>query len=239
MTEPDNFLSRWSRRKRAAAEDIAEPEQSAAAGETALEAGEAPAPAGAPAAREPSQAPADAEFDLSQLPPLDSIGPDTDVSVFLRPGVPSALRHAALRRVWTADPAIRDFKGLAENDWDFNDPNAIPGFGKLDADFDVRKMVAQVFGEKPPEEPAVPEPPPAAEEQPAQASQQSDTSTEASAAVEPASAEPAKVESCVLEKELVRREEFVASQQVNSTYSDGDNKPRRHGGALPQVFPEY
>jgi len=35
------------------------------------------------------------------------------------------------RRAWAADPAIRDFKGLAENAWDFTDPTAMPGFGEL------------------------------------------------------------------------------------------------------------
>jgi TorA maturation chaperone TorD len=32
------------------------------------------------------------------------------------------------------DPAIRDFIGIAENQWDFNDPTAMPGFGPLRAD---------------------------------------------------------------------------------------------------------
>ena len=42
------------------------------------------------------------------------------------------MSRAALRRAWAADPAIRDFVGLAENAWDFNDPHAMPGFGPLD-----------------------------------------------------------------------------------------------------------
>ena len=29
------------------------------------------------------------------------------------------------------DPAIRNFRGLSENDWDFTDPNGVPGFGPL------------------------------------------------------------------------------------------------------------
>jgi hypothetical protein len=52
-----------------------------------------------------------------------------DVTQFLRAGVPAELTRAALRRTWATDPAIRDFIGIAENQWDFNDPNAIPGFG--------------------------------------------------------------------------------------------------------------
>ena len=69
----------------------------------------------------------------------------TDVTAFLQQGVPAELTRAALRRVWTADPAIRDFVGLAENAWDFTDPAAMPGFGPLEATDEVRRMVAQVI----------------------------------------------------------------------------------------------
>jgi hypothetical protein len=52
-----------------------------------------------------------------------------------------------LRKVWTTDPAIRDFIGIAENQWDFTDPNAMPGFGPLQEGDDVAKLVAQAMGE--------------------------------------------------------------------------------------------
>ena len=70
--------------------------------------------------------------DLSSLPPIESIDAATDITAFLRKEFRRKLRHAALRRAWSADPAIRGFVGLAENAWDFNDPNAMPGFGPLD-----------------------------------------------------------------------------------------------------------
>lgn len=38
---------------------------------------------------------------------------------------------ASLRQAWRTDPAIRDFVEVAENQWDFNDPAALPGFGPL------------------------------------------------------------------------------------------------------------
>ncbi len=72
-------------------------------------------------------------FDPASLPPIESIAADTDISAFLQPGVPSDVRNAALRRAWSVDPAISNFKGLQENDWDFNDPNGIPGFGPLES----------------------------------------------------------------------------------------------------------
>src|SRR5262249_4381584 len=77
-------------------------------------------------------------FDVAQLPPLDSIGPETDIAAFLRKEVPPDLTRAALRRAWTSDPAIRDFVGLVENGWDFNDPSAMAGFGTISAEEVVR-----------------------------------------------------------------------------------------------------
>jgi len=113
------FLARWSRRKREARAvvDAPPPEQA--------EAPNSPPPATA-------AHPKDVEVDLSSLPPIESITGATDITAFLRRGIPPELSRAALRRAWAADPAIRDFVGLAENAWDFNDPNAMPGFGPLD-----------------------------------------------------------------------------------------------------------
>jgi hypothetical protein len=60
--------------------------------------------------------------------------------------VPAELTRAALRRTWTSDPAIRDFVGIAENQWDFNDPNAIPGFCPLLATENVPAVLTQALG---------------------------------------------------------------------------------------------
>src|SRR6266853_5171341 len=115
------FLARWSRRK-----------QEARSGNAA------PAPAEPMQAHEPTPPSGTAEIppnpdpDLSSLPPIESIDAANDITAFLRKGIPQELSRAALRRAWSADPAIRDFIGLAENAWDFNDPNAMPGFGPLD-----------------------------------------------------------------------------------------------------------
>jgi hypothetical protein len=149
MTDRENFLERWSRRKRTAAESSDAPkprpvQQStdaapAAAPAVSAKRGEAEAPASQSAAP---------EFDLTKLPPLDSITSATDVRVFLTPGVPQHLTRAALRRAWTADPAIRDFVGLQDYDWDFVTPGAIPGFSDLPANYDVREMLSQVLGDQ-------------------------------------------------------------------------------------------
>ena len=84
---------------------------------------------------------------VSFLSPLT--GTATAQELFIhRDGGPDELQPAALRRAWTADPAIRSFRGLQENDWNFNEPG-VPGFGGLGPEVDVKGMVAKVFGEAP------------------------------------------------------------------------------------------
>jgi hypothetical protein len=130
----EQFLARWSRRKQEARAGYAEP---------APEGAEAQGPAPSEAAAEPVPQ----ETDLSELPPIESIDAATDIVAFLRKGVPQELSRAALRRAWSADPAIRDFVGLAENAWDFNDPNAMPGFGPLDCSAkQVDALVRRIVG---------------------------------------------------------------------------------------------
>jgi hypothetical protein len=79
------------------------------------------------------------------LPPLDSISGKTDLRAFFDKGVPAELTVAALRRGWSADLAIRDFIGLSENSWDFNDPGGIPGFGILEPE-ETQRLLAQLTG---------------------------------------------------------------------------------------------
>ncbi|MDI3562879.1 DUF3306 domain-containing protein [Bradyrhizobium sp. Arg816] len=86
----------------------------------------------------------DRPFDPASLPSIESIAAHTDIAAFLQTGVPAELTRLALRRAWATDPAIRDFVGIAENQWDFNDPNAIPGFGPLDPADNVADLVARM-----------------------------------------------------------------------------------------------
>jgi hypothetical protein len=130
MTEED-FLKRWSRRKREVAKAEAEPPAEAKPAE--------------PQPQPDATRTTEPEFDLASLPPIESISALTDVTAFLRAGVPAELTRAALRRVWTADPAIRNFVGLAENAWDFTDPDAMPGFGPLESTEEIRQMIAKVI----------------------------------------------------------------------------------------------
>ena len=140
MSEEEKFLTRWSRRKRETEEDSArEAEQDPAPSTPDAETGVSPAPA------KPSAPDAEPAFDPASLPPLESIVANSDIRAFLRPGVPAGLTRAALRRAWSADPAIRDFIGLSENSWDFTAPDGVPGFGPLDP-AEVPRLLAEVFG---------------------------------------------------------------------------------------------
>ncbi len=85
--------------------------------------------------------------ELAQLPSLDALTAATDLTPFLRAGVPRALRNAALRRMWSVDPAIRDFVSEArEYAYDWNTPGGVPGTGGAISAEDVRAMVEKVFG---------------------------------------------------------------------------------------------
>jgi hypothetical protein len=157
MNNPENFLTRWSRRKHAAALEREETVSSVA-------------PSAAPLAEAPGNErtagterlddgsgilpstglnPAAPPFDPLSLPSIESITGDTDIRGFLAPGVPPELTRAALRRAWTADPKIRDFVGLADYDWDFNAPGSMVGFGSLEMTDELRRMAAQIVGPAP------------------------------------------------------------------------------------------
>jgi len=81
------------------------------------------------------------------LPPVEAIGAATDVRGFLKPGVPADLARAALRRAWASDPAIRDFIGIADNQWDFTKPDGVPGFGPLRITPDLERLLTELFGD--------------------------------------------------------------------------------------------
>jgi hypothetical protein len=127
MSEED-FLARWSRRKQQSRAEPAKP---------------VPAQPTAPSETKEDET----ELDLSSLPSIDEINAATDIKAFLAKGIPRDLSRAALRRAWATDPAIRDFVGLAENAWDFNDPNAMPGFGPLNCSSEeLAELVDRIVG---------------------------------------------------------------------------------------------
>jgi hypothetical protein len=136
------FLARWSQRKREAEQP--EPKPAVAADDAAA--------ASAPVAE--GDAAQEVEFDLSSLPKLEELTGTTDITAFLRKGVPEHLRNEALRKSWALDPAIRNYVNPAlEYAYDWNTPGGVPGTGELGAGFDVARMVSQIMGGEPSDPP--------------------------------------------------------------------------------------
>jgi hypothetical protein len=204
MTAPENPLARWSRLKR-----------------QTISSGSAGADLGDPESRSVDLATTEPEAELDKdpedLPSIDAITVETDIRAFLKSRVPAELTRAALRRAWASDPAIRDFIGIAENQWDFNDPTSIPGFGPLQGNDDISALLRQAFGQTAEFAGAITELPvevaPAAPEIVSQidASDQADSPGAWDAAIERAEIEP-------------------DTEQASSA----PPKRRTHGGALPR-----
>jgi len=133
----EDFLKRWSRRKR----DVAEVERV-----PADFAHESAAPKGDERSIEPVE-PLEPVFDLKKLPPIESITAATDIRPFLAPGVPVDIARAALRRAWSVDRRIRDFVGLADYDFDYHVVGGAAGFGPLEMTDELRRAVARIVGE--------------------------------------------------------------------------------------------
>jgi Protein of unknown function (DUF3306) len=146
MTDSDHgddnkgFLARWSQRKQEAKQPEAKPDAPAAGAEA-----------------QPPEAKTDGveEFDLSSLPKLDEMTGSTDITAFLRKGVPENLRNEALRKSWALDPAIRNYVNPAlEYAYDWNTPAGVPGNSELGAGVDVARLVSQIMGDPPASEAA-------------------------------------------------------------------------------------
>jgi Protein of unknown function (DUF3306) len=207
MTDSDHsdddkgFLKRWSQRKQEAKQP--EPKPDAPAAEAA-----AP-PAG------DVQTDAAPEFDLSSLPKLDELTGSTDITAFLRKGVPEHLRNAALRKSWALDPAIRNYVNPAlEYAYDWNTPGGVPGSGELGAGVDVARMVSQIMGGGSPGEAAA-----AANE----------TANASANAAQPLSQDDATQDT---QPELPTQALRLGNEAVS------DNSDDRHGGAVAEPAPK-
>ncbi|WP_337875619.1 DUF3306 domain-containing protein [Elioraea sp.] len=138
--EGEGFLARWSRLKRAAraAAAPAEPSTEGPPAEAPL-----PPPEGAAAAAEEA-------VDLSALPRIEDLTAESDITAFLRKGVPVGLRNAALRRVWSLDPTIRDFIGPVDYGWDWNTPGGVPDFvDGIGEGPEIRALAERLFSPAP------------------------------------------------------------------------------------------
>lgn len=245
MSDPENFLTRWSRRKRKAEESVPpagdEREESKAEVRSDERAADA-VPAQSQQATKIETA--EPEFDLSTLPPIETITAETDIRAFLAPGVPADVKLAALRRAWAADPKVRDFVGLNDYDFDFHTPGAIHGFGPLEMTDELRREVVRIVSAWQPQ-PEAPEAQKRAEAE--SAARAGALSTQPAAAIEEKNAEPtttadASDQPAQAQDELIspeattqRNKESIAPQQEHSPPENLQTLARRgHGRALPK-----
>jgi hypothetical protein len=228
MNESDGFLGRWSRRK-LEAKEVERKEI------------ESTPPLSPPAAAD-GAAPADPDAitpeEIAALPPIETIDATTDITVFLRKGVPEFLRNAALSRAWRSDPAIRDFVNDARDyalDW--NTPGGAPGYGPLTESDRIEEMVSRIFGDPEERRDSVSH----AETEPSSSSLDAATHNEISIGDEPPQSETVKQISAPdtnlrLSSNATSspQEEPVSHPQQNTDsnrVSSFANK--RHGGAVP------
>ena len=216
-----SFLARWSRRKAAERQDERDQTPAPEPGPAPVEAASPPAPT-APAEPEPPP-----------LPSIESLTADSDVSVFMRAGVPEALRTAALRKMWLLDPAIRNFEGPARDyGYDWNVPGGVPGSGPPPTLEEAERALARLFEDRSGGTSSTPVSGSAAALGPA-----APTVEPAPAAIEP---KPTGIEpkpAAIEPKPIPPRATQVATPpaQENAVGAGASTQvpPRRHGGALP------
>lgn len=127
MSSDDSLLSRWSRRKRAVAQEQAE------------------------------AAPTESDEDLPEPELLEKLGlpdPDTltkggDFSAFMQTHVPDFLRRRALRKLWRSDPVLANLDGLIDHGEDYTDAATVPD--TLKTAYQVGKGILRQIAEVKPE----------------------------------------------------------------------------------------
>ncbi|MFZ5732685.1 MAG: DUF3306 domain-containing protein [Pseudomonadota bacterium] len=235
MSGEDNFLARWSQRKRDAkrAERERDTEAAVVAKDAVSDDGKSLPPGEAA-----SDAQDEKPFDLESLPKLDELTSASDIRGYLQKGVPDDLRNAALRKVWALDPVIRDYVSPAlDYAYDWNVPGGVPGNGELAPGTDVASMVARVFGGGPDSsalqnaanviEQVAPQP---AEQNVAQDSVRRSHQTD-----------QIDAQSREVRQNLDRastddvQQAGISSEMDSDTSPASQQKPRRHGGAMPHL----
>ncbi|MDR7037927.1 hypothetical protein J2X36_002680 [Methylobacterium sp. BE186] len=215
-----DFLARWSRRKRETRTEpvVPRPEDS---------------PPDAAAAPAPAEEAALTEEEIAALPSLDTLTAGTDLAPFLRKGVPALLRKAALRRMWSLDPAIRDYVSEArEYAYDWNVAGGVPGTGPLLPTDDVKAMLGRIFGDRPDGEPDAPPAPAGEAGLPDPGMDDSAPDPEGEAAPPAAIASDNAVDRTLLPEHAQAPAEPIEDSTVRQN-PQSLTRVRRHGGAIP------
>ena len=157
--EQEGFLTRWSRRKSEArkGETLPEPPGEQLEAEQAPDDEPPPGDPGVPVSDdEETRAPAEA---AAELPPLESLGEDSDYSAFMGEGVPQDLRQKALKKLFHS-PKFNIRDGLDDYDWDFTNPEPLGDIVTAEMRYRVERELERLAGldddeEKPEDAPAV------------------------------------------------------------------------------------
>jgi hypothetical protein len=120
VTRDDDFLARWSRRKHAVRRGEAVDDPATAPPAAAPAASAAPAAVSNPPVAVPGAGPPEVE-----LPPVESLTPDSDFQPFMRDGVDPLLRRQALKTLFR-DPRFNVMDGLDVYIDDYAKPDPIP-----------------------------------------------------------------------------------------------------------------
>lgn len=133
MPTRDNFLARWSRLKRGASPAPAGEEEEIGASEAPVQ--EPPLPEGQTL-----------EDLLAGLPKVEDLVPGQSLAAFMQPWVPTAIRNAALQRMWLLDPQVSGYVDPAlDYAYDYNAICPPTGFGPMEASQEMIGEVAQMI----------------------------------------------------------------------------------------------
>lgn len=110
------FLSRWSRRKRAAEQEL-EPEIEE------IESAALDAEAEAKLVEDEVDEEAETNRMAAEAIDIDSLQYEDDFKLFFKRGVPTALKNRALRQLWRSNPILANLDGLNDYDENFADPS--------------------------------------------------------------------------------------------------------------------
>lgn len=123
----DGFLSRWSRRKRQG-EIVEEGEASSPEAlnirpEQTVSNGDGEDVDGAVVA-EPTEEELEmqANLEAAEAIDLETLEYESDFELFMKKGVPDALKNAAMQKLWRSNPMLAVLDGLNDYDEDFGDP---------------------------------------------------------------------------------------------------------------------
>ena len=102
---------------------------------------------------------------VEELPPIETLGKDSDYTPFMRADVPDALRNEALRKLWRSDPVFANLDGLVDYAEDFG--AAFAGGATIATVYRVLQGMPDPVDEKQPGPAAEPPPVPLAAADPA------------------------------------------------------------------------